>query len=201
MKLYSDFGPRRTRQLFADLVCLAMIAGWAWLGVTTYGLVSEMATFGKRMEDAGAGFRTTMTEVGDTLGGIPLIGDGVRAPFDGASGAGGALESAGRSQQEAIHELALILGVGIAAVPIIVILLLWLVPRLRFARRAGGMRSLVRRGVAIDLLALRALANLKVSAIAKVDADAMGAWRRGDDAVIRELAALESRASGVRLRV
>lgn len=200
MKLYSDFGPHRTRQVFADVISLAFIAGWVFLGTTVYGLLSELATYGRQMEDAGAGFREAMTEAGDTLGGVPFIGAGIRAPFDGASGAGGALEEAGRSQQELIQQLALTLGVGIAALPIIMILVLWLVPRARFVRRAGRARALVRAGAGIDLLALRALTNQKVTTISKVDVDAMGAWRRGDGTVMRQLAALELQSSGIRLR-
>ena len=198
MKLYSDFAPRRARQIVADLVALGLIAAWVWLGVTVYTLIENLATFGVQMQSAGAGFRETMTEVGDTLGGIPLIGGGIRVPFDGASDAGGALEAAGQSQQVAVNQLATVLGIGIAALPILTILLLWLLPRLRFARRASRAQRLVKGGAGVDLLALRALATQSIPALEAVDADAMAAWRRGDDAVMRKLAALELRSAGVR---
>ena len=200
MKLYSDFGPRRTRQIISDVLALAAIAAWVWLGVTVYQLVENLANFGVQMEEAGAGFKETMTEVGETLGVVPLIGPGIRAPFDGASGAGGALESAGQSQQVAVNQLATGLGIGIAALPIIMILVLWLVPRIRFVRKAGRAKAIVATGAGIDLLALRALATQKISALSAVDPDAMAAWRRGDDAVMRRLAQLELKSSGVRLQ-
>jgi len=199
MKLYSDFGPRRTRQIIGDMVALAAIAAWVWLGITVYQLVENLAGFGVQMEQAGAGFKETMTEVGETLGGIPLIGGGIRAPFDGASGAGGALEAAGQSQQVAVNQLATGLGIGIAALPIIMILVLWLVPRIRFVRKAGRAKAIVKSGAGIDLLALRALATQKISALSAVDPDAMAAWRRGDETVMRALAQLELKSSGVRL--
>ena len=200
MRLYSDFAPRRSRQIAADVIALALIAGWIWLGVTVYQLISQLAQFGRDMETAGAGFRETMTEVGENLGGIPLIGPGIRAPFDGASGAGGALETAGQGQQEAVNQLATTLGIGIAVLPIAMILALWLIPRIRFIRRAGRAQAIVRAGAGVDLLALRALATQKISALSEIDPDAMAAWRRGDDAVMRKLAALELKASGVRLQ-
>ena len=200
MKLYSDYGPRRTRQIFVDVVSLAFIVGWVWLGATIYGLITELAEFGKDMENAGAGFRKTMTEVGENLGGVPLIGPGIRIPFDGASDAGGALETAGQNQQELVHQLALTLGLGVAVLPVLMILFLWLLTRGRFVRRAGRAKALVREGVGIDLLALRALTNQKITTIAKVDVDAMGAWRRGDETVMRRLAGLEMESSGIRLR-
>jgi len=199
MKLYSDFGPRRSRQIVADVTALALIGAWVWLGITVYSLIENLAVYGVQMEDAGAGFRETMAQVGETLGGIPLIGGGIRTPFDGASEAGGALEAAGQSQQVAINQLATVLGIGIAALPILTILLLWLLPRLRFAQRASRAQKLVKSGAGVDLLALRALASQNISALAAVDPDAMAAWRRGDDQVMRKLAALELKSSGVRM--
>ncbi len=200
MRLYSDFGPRRTRQIVADLIALGLIAAWVWLGVTVYSIISSLAVYGVQMEDAGAGFRETMTQVGESLGAVPLIGGGIRVPFDGASQAGGALEAAGQSQQEAINQLATVLGIGIAALPILMILLLWLLPRLRFVRRAGRAQKLIAGGAGIDLLALRALANQNMTTLAAVDSDAMAAWRRGDDQVMRKLAALELKESGIRFQ-
>jgi len=200
MNLYSDFGPRRTRQIVGDVIAVAAIAAWVWLGVTVFQLVMNLSTFGKQMEDAGAGFEQTMTEVGENLGGVPLIGGGIRAPFDGASDAGGALEAAGQSQQLAVSQLATGLGIGIAALPILTILAFWLVPRIRFARRASRARAMVEAEAGVDLLALRALATQKIGALSSVGPDPMAAWRRGDETVMRALAQLELRSAGVRMR-
>ena len=49
------------------------------------------------------------------------------------------------------------------------------------------------------LLALRALATQEISTLSKIDPDAIAAWRRGDDGVMRALAQLELKSSGVRL--
>ncbi|WP_322409782.1 hypothetical protein [Microbacterium invictum] len=200
MKLYSDFAPQRTRQIIADLIAVAAIALWVVFGVTVYNAVAALGSFGEDMVEAGSGFRTSMTDVGDTLAGVPLIGGAVRAPFDGASSAGQVLVDAGEGQQAIVQQLALTLGVGIAVIPTVMILLLWLIPRVRFVRRAGRAQVVLRGGAGTDLLALRALATQKLTELSKVDADAMGAWRRGDQEVMRRLAALELKASGVRLR-
>ena len=199
MKLYSDFAAHRSRQITVDVLALAAIAAWIWLGAFVYSLVMGLKEFGRQMEKAGAGFSTTMTDVGDNLGGVPLIGGGIRGPFDSASAAGATLESAGQSQQVAVANLATGLGWGIALVPVLTILVIWLVPRLRFMRRAGQARSLTRSGVALDLLALRALSNQRLPVLATVDSDPAAAWRRGDAAVMRALAALELKSAGVRL--
>lgn len=199
MKLYSDFPARRTRQILGDLFAAVLIAVWVSIGVFVYNLIMGLASFGVQMEDAGSQFRETMTEVSATLGDVPLIGSGIRAPFDGASDAGAALETAGVEQQQLVQSIATWLGIGVAVVPILTILVLWLVPRTRFALKAGATAAQVKAGASLDLLALRALSSQKLSTVLQVDADPLAAWRRGDPAVVRALAQLELEASGVRL--
>ena len=199
MKLYSDFTGPRTGQVIIDVIAALSIAAWVWFGVTIYQLVLNLSAFGVQLQQAGAGFRQTMTDVGENLGSVPVIGGGIRAPFDGASGAGAALEQAGIDQQIAVNQLATVFGIGIAVLPIAMILLIWLIPRLRFVRRAGNAQAIMASSAGVDLLALRALANQKMAVIAEVDPDAMAAWRRGDESVMRRLAQLELRSAGVRL--
>jgi len=199
MKFYSDFSARRARQITVDVLALVAIAAWVWLGSFVYRLVIDLRDFGVQMEEAGAGFRQTMTDLSTDLGNVPLIGTGIRAPFDGASDAGASLESAGQAQQVAVENLAAGLGIGIAALPVLMILIIWLIPRLRFARRAGTTKTLVKAGANVDLLALRALTTQKITRLATVDEDPMAAWRRGDAKVVRALAALELKSSGVRI--
>ncbi len=200
MKLYSDYRGHRARQITFDLLSALNIGLWVWLGYWLYSLVSKLAGYGERMELAGAGLRATMTNIGNDLGEVWLIGDGIRLPFDAASGAGRQLEEAGIAQQEAVHDLAIGLGVGITVLPILTILIFWLVPRLRFALKAAKAKAMLSHENSVDLLALRALTSQKLTALATVHEDPAGAWRRRDEGVLRELASLELRSSGVRLR-
>ena len=200
MKLYSDYAGHRTRQIIVDVLAVVAIAAWAWLGYTVYTLVMNLADFGVQMEESGAGFKKTMVDISENLSGIWLIGDGIKAPFDAASDAGSTLEQAGQAQQVAVQQLATGLGIGIAVLPILTILVFWLVPRIRFVRRAATATAMLKQGASIDLLALRALANQRVSALSAVDPDVAGAWRRSDPDVLRTLANLELRSSGVRLQ-
>jgi hypothetical protein len=200
MQIYSDFAAHRSRQVAVDVLAVTAIGAWIALGAFVYALVIDLARFGAQMQTAGSEFSRTMTDIGGRLDAVPLIGGGISEPFAAAGGAGASLEAAGRSQQEAVLNLALGLGWGIALVPALTILLFWLVPRLRFTRRAATTRRLVGAGVSVDMLALRALTSQKLSVLAAVDADPVSAWRRGDTEVMRALAALELRASGVRLR-
>jgi hypothetical protein len=200
MKIYSDYAGHRTRQIIVDVLAIAAISAWAWLGYTVYTLVMNLADFGVQMEESGAGFKSTMIDISENLSQVWLIGDGIKAPFDAASDAGSTLEQAGQAQQVAVQQLATGLGIGIAVLPILTILVFWLVPRIRFARRAGTAKAMLKQGASIDLLALRALANQRVGVLMAIDSDVAGAWRRNEPEVLRTLANLELRSSGVRLQ-
>lgn len=198
MQLYADYAPRRARQLTGDIVALFFMVGWIALGVWLYQLIAAFQQFGRQMQEAGAGFRSTMIELGDTLGSVPLIGSGIRVPFDGASEAGGALENAGQSQQDTVLTAATAFGVIIAVVPIGVMLFLWLLPRIRFARRATEAKTLAGSPGGTELLALRALSTHTLADLAAVAPDAVGLWRAGDPVTVARLAQLQLRSLGVR---
>lgn len=199
MKLYSDFAAQRLRQVTVDVVALVLIAVSVATGIAVFSTVNQLAQFGRDMQSAGADFRSSMTDVGDRLSGVPLIGSGISAPFDTAGSAGDTLASAGQTQQDLVLQAATVLGIGVAGLPILIVLLVWLVPRLRFITRATRTRAQLRAGLDSDLLALRALTHQRVAAIAKIHPDALGAWRRGDREVVQRLAGMELRAVGIRV--
>jgi len=199
MKLYSDFAGRRTAQIFADLVGLALIALVIWGAVLIHAAIAVLDEVGKSMKGAGDGFQKTMSDAGDTLGGIPLIGGGIRAPFDAASGAGGLLAQAGQAQQNLVDTAALVIAIASAVVPILVILFFWLRPRLRFARRATRAYRISQLADGVQLLALRALVDGDARELHQVAERPVEAWRHGEVGVVRALAALELREAGVRL--
>lgn len=199
MNLYADFPARRTRQITADVVALCVVVVAIVLGVVVRNAIAALAGIWVRLEEAGAGFETTMGEIGENLGGVPLIGDGIRTPFDRAAGAGESLADAGRTGQAAVETVAALAGVGVALAPIALLLLLWVWPRVRFVRRAAETRALLRLEDGEQLLALRALDDARARELAAVSPRAVSGWRAGDASVIRGLAALEARRTGVRL--
>ncbi|MBH0115565.1 hypothetical protein I6E52_01725 [Salinibacterium sp. NG253] len=201
MQLYADHPARRARQVTVDVLSLAFIVVWIAIAVWVYQLIAAFQQLGVQMQDAGAGFRSTMVELGDTLGAVPLIGSGIRTPFDGASDAGAALEAAGQSQQETVLAAATLIGVFIGVVPVVLILLVWLLPRVRFAVRATEAKKVLATPGGADLLALRALASQNLTALSQVSADPAAEWRAGNTTTVALLAQLQLSELGVRTRV
>lgn len=198
MKLYADLPVRRTRQIVADVFMLGWGAVWIWAGVKIDHLVMNLAYPGEKLADAGRGFRDGLTSAGDNLASVPLVPDQVAGPFDTASRAGEALRGAGEAQISAVDQLATFLGVTIAVMPIVLLLVFWLPLRLQFIRQATAAQRFIDSAADLDLFALRALVRQPLTTLAQIHDDPAGAWRDRDPDVVRALALVELRASGLR---
>lgn len=198
MKIYADLPARRTLQVVADLLVLAWILVWARVGIAVHGSTMELAEPGRQLEGAGSGMREKLQTAGDNVAGLPVLGDRVADPFREVSGAGTSIEGAGTDLVTAVERLATTLGWVTALTPILLVGAIWLALRLRFARRATSAQRHVDAADDLDLFALRAMTNQPLSRLAAISPDPAGAWRRGDPAVIRELAVLELADCGIR---
>ena len=198
MILYAQTPWRRARQLLGDLLVLGWVVLWVRVGQWVYDVVGQLAAPGRTLEDAGSSLAESLTSAGDTVARVPLIGDDVRAPFTAAGGAADSIAAAGVEVQEGVHQMALLLGLTVAAVPILLVAGVWLVVRARFVSRARAAGRILDSAADLDLFALRALATQPVRALARVSDDPANAWRRRDPEVVRSLAALELRSLGLR---
>ena len=195
MKLYAETSGLRARQLLGDLAVLAWMAAWVWAGLTLFRLVEKLAVPGARLEQAGGGFAGDVAEIQEKVGRLPVVGGELQGPFGRLAGVGRTLADAGATQQAAVHQLALWLGVVVAAVPIVALLLTWLPRRVAWAREAGAASRLRLGGADLELFALRAVANRPLRELHRVTPDPAGALRAGE---FEALADLELRALGLR---
>jgi hypothetical protein len=195
VKLYAETAGLRARQLLGDLAVVAWAALWVWAGLTLYRLVEKLAVPGARLEQAGGGFAGDVAEIQQKIGRLPVVGDQLQDPFGRLAGVGQTLADAGVTQQQVVHQLALWLGVLVAAVPIVALLLAWLPRRVAWAREAGAASRLRLDGADLELFAIRAVANRSLRELHRVTPDPAGALRAGE---FSALADLELRALGLR---
>lgn len=199
MKLYSDFSGRRTIQIAGDVFAFLVLLGGIVAAVSIHNAITAFDAIGRDVEQSGSGLASTMSDIGESLAAIPLIGGSIRAPFDAASDAGGTLAAAGDDWQRTVHTLAAFTGWTVVGLVVLILLFGWIRPRITGIARRAEAKRLADSPASMDLLAFRALATLPPRDLVHVNADVAGAWRRGDPDAIRQLAALELRASGVRL--
>jgi len=194
MKPYADTPGRFLRQFIGDLVVLAWIGGWVWLGVTARDWIGRLAAPGRALAGAGGAFRDSLDHAGDAAHRVPLVGGPLRDALRGAGSAGGRLVAAGQAQQDTVGRIALGAMLVLIVLPTVTALALWLPGRVRWMRAAAGARR-----ADPDLLALRALVGQSPRRIrAAAGDDPVAAWRRGDGDAIARLAALHARSLGLR---
>jgi hypothetical protein len=195
VKLYAERAGLRVRQLAGDLAVLAWTAAWVAAGVALYRLVEKLAVPGARVEQAGSSFAADVAEIQQKVGRLPVVGGQLQDPFGRLSGVGRTLAEAGVAQQEAVRQLALWLGVVVAAVPVVALLLAWLPRRVAWMREAGAASRLRLGGADLELFAIRAVANRPLRELHRVSPDPAGDLRAGE---FQALADLELRALGLR---
>lgn len=198
MKLYADLPGRRLAQVAADLLVLGWVVLWVRLGKLVYDATVQLAEPARQLEGAGTRFGTTMTDAGKRLREVPFVGEQLQGPFTAASATGGDISAAGRQLAEGLQQLAWVLGVVTAAVPVAIVAGTWLLLRARFVRRASAAQRFVDADEDLDLFALRALSRQPMHRLAAISPDPAGAWRARDPQVVRSLALLELRRSGLR---
>ena len=195
MKLYAETAGLRARQVIGDLAVVVWTAAWVWAGVALFRLVERLAVPGARLQQAGGGFAGDVAEIQQKVGRLPVVGGELQGPFGRLAGVGQTLADAGATQQDVVHQLALWLGILIAAVPIVALLLAWLPRRVTWIREAGAASRLRLDGADLELFALRAVANRSLRELHRITPDPAGDLRAGQ---FDALADLELRALGLR---
>jgi hypothetical protein len=196
--MYADRLPVAIRQLITDIAVVIWVYAWIRVGIWLHGTVLKLGVPGQKLESAGNGIANNLADAGGKVGRVPLVGDQLTKPFTGAADAARSLADAGRQQQEVVGNLALVLTVLGLAVPLGLVLFVWLPLRLRWMRRAGVASAVRDDPAGRDLLALRALATRPLNQLAALGPDIAQSWRAGDASTVDALAALELRDLGLR---
>lgn len=194
---YATTPARLTAQLTSDLLIAAWITIWVLVGVAVHHAIATFAKVGTQVKDGANGISDNLNTAGDSADRLPLVGDTLAKPLRAASEAALDLAGAGQSLNSTATWLAVLLGIAVAAPPILAVGMPWLFLRIRFFRRKWTVIALAQNPAGEQLLALRALANRPLRKLTEVSPDPVGAWRHGDPATVRGLAALELRSAGV----
>lgn len=197
MKLYADTPVRRSAQVAGDVLLLVWVAVWVRTAFVVRDATLALGRPGEQLADAGTSMSERLRQAGDAVGGLPFVGGDVATPFAQAGGAASELAVVGRAQTEAVQALAFWLGLAVGAIPVLLAIGVYLPSRWRFAREASASQQYVDSGADLDLFALRAMARQPLHQLARISEDPVAAWRSGDPVVVRRLALLELRDTGL----
>ncbi|MFG3284551.1 hypothetical protein [Streptomyces sp. NPDC048111] len=200
MRLYAQTPARRSRQYVADLIALLLIAITVKFALLVREAILTLAEPGRKAQSAGDSLASGLNDAGDAASKVPFVGGTLKKPLQSAADAGTGLSDAGRSLQDTVGQVATLTTIALIALPTALILLVWLVPRMRWIRRTATTRRLLDAPGGADLLALRALTGPQrpLAALPTPPGGLAEAWRRGDPDVIADLSALSLRRAGLR---
>ena len=136
MRIYPQLSGPRSSQILRDaLVLLAVIlfGVFAWW---VRGAVMSLTAISSGFTDGAENAQDTWDSLGDSLGGIPLLGDELEKTVDGLAAAtfGNAAQT-GHTITTAVTLAANVLGFATFAAPAAVLLVLWLPRRIDRAQR------------------------------------------------------------------
>jgi hypothetical protein len=182
-----------------DLLVVLWTVAWIVLGVAVGTFVERLGAVGEGLEDAGRAIGRAGEAVGQ-LSDVPLVGEGFSEVAAEIQGVGQDTVTRGRSVEEDVDRLALLVGMSLALGPTLPILAVWLPPRVSRERERHALRTSLRRGdgAALAYLANRAVATRRFRELRAVSDDPIAdlAAGRHEALATLELDHLALRASG-----
>jgi hypothetical protein len=120
MTFWSETPGRRRREVLADVATWAWVALWAVVSFRIHEAIAGFAEAGRALERGGAAIRDAGGQVGSSLDGVPLIGQGVgdiaRRAF---TGAGEPFTTVGAEFVDLITLIARVLALLVLAVAVV----------------------------------------------------------------------------------
>jgi hypothetical protein len=192
--------PQRSVRMI-DVLVVVWTAAWIFLGVTVGLFVERLGAVGEGIGDAGAAVGRAGDAVGN-LSDVPLVGGGFQELADRIGELGGGIVRSGRSLEDDVDALAVLVGGALVLGPTLPILALWVPPRFARERERRALRRSLRTadGGAIAFLAQRAVSTRLFSELIAVTDDPVGDLRaeRYEALATLELDHLGIRRSGRR---
>lgn len=170
MRLYPDIYSRRFAWMLADLVMVAWIYLCIRAGLWVNNLVLQLDALAQGVINAGKTFDSWILSFEQGIpNGVPYLSDFLHRTAEALkTHSGDPLISAGMAGSRGVHLLALILGIVVAAVPLVFALAIFLPRRLRLLADMRGIHVTLRRALArpeltpqmLEILAGRAIYTL-----------------------------------------
>lgn len=176
-RAYPGSPARRRTALTADVLCVAMLALFAWLGWRLYLRVDGVGSLAVGVQHAGQSVSDGFSGAADAVAGVPLVGDALAGALSSAGGAtGGNVVELALQGQHAIHVTALFAGWLAFLLPAAVLVLSYLPGRVRQVRTADLATAMLRGGDADRqrLLAMRAAFGLPLRQLQRFTDDPLG---------------------------
>jgi hypothetical protein len=195
VKLYAERPFRIVAQVVGDLVLLAWIGGWWWLGTQLHDQLDALRRPAIRVGQASEGLANSLQGTSEQVRSLQLVGDVLAAPFDAIIASARELTTASTNGQQTIGRLADLSIPLVALFPVLFALAVWIALRGRWIKRATAAARLRDTGAGEGLLAAQALTSARLDLMAEFN---IGDNPLNDQASRRRLANFALRQLGLR---
>ncbi len=185
-KIWSELRVARLKEQVADLATLVWVVFWGNLVWQLFQLLAGFAQAGRTIRSGGQGMIQSGRDVGESLSGLPLVGEGVRDVVRTAfAGAGRPLAEFGTDLERFILVVATVLALLFALATIGPWLSRYLpwrwerLQRVRAAHRAIRTAPKVGNVKIQSALAMRAVTRLDYATLLEYTPDPLGDWASG----------------------
>jgi hypothetical protein len=185
-KIWSELPVARLKEQVADLATLVWVVFWGNLVWQLFQLLAGFAQAGRTIHSGGQNMIQSGRDLGESLSGLPLIGDQVRDVVRNAfAGAGRPLSEFGTDLERFILVVATVLALLFALAtlgPWLARYLPWRwerLQRLRAAHRVIRTAPKVGHAKIQSALAMRAVTRLDYSTLLEYTPDPLGDWASG----------------------
>ncbi len=186
LKLYPDLMAPRLGYILADLAALLWVALWLYVGELVYKAIHTLDGIGQGLIQNGKAVDDAVTQLQNAVAGYPLgIGPNLRDAFGSLHGPPEALIQTGNGELQAVAQLATLLGVVVAVIPILVVLLQFIPWRVRRTRGFRNLDLMLRQpgagavSTTMQVLAARAIYTMPYDRLLAYSSDPIGEWREG----------------------
>ena len=178
MRLYPTIPTQRAATLVRDLVVLALLVVFAWLGLRVHDAVDRVAVVGEGVTSLGRSVEGAFESAADAVARAPVVGDEIAGALrEAGAGTGGEAAVAGTEAEERIHRLANLLGGVTFGLPALLLLLQYVPSRIAQARRLGHASRVLAVADTADeqrLVAMRAAFSLPYGQLLRHTRDPFG---------------------------
>ena len=197
MRLYADTPARRTRQVVADLVIAVVAGAGIALGVALGLGVNQLARASSDLSGRTGSTGAALLGSAQQLSTVPAIGGQLSTPLVGLASVISSTGDTLATQATRLHALAWVLGAAVVLAAVAVAVLLWVVARWPWVRRASGIPRTLGPDE-LEALAAAAVSTRPLGRIRRLGPGVIGAWRAGNPAARDQLAGVELAALGLR---
>ena len=114
------------------------------MGFKVHDVVDGLAVLGSGVKDAGLSVQNGFGSAAGAVDGIPFVGGKLAEALQSAGqGSGGNVAALGQRGEDKVHQLALLLGLLVFALPTILVLVVMVPPRIRQIRRLGAASAVL----------------------------------------------------------